>query len=112
MIIDFNTIEFYDGDFKKYEHYSELDGHIIYENLWILFKVDGLEEGLLLEFNHELDIIQNYDPGDYWTPPHSETNIITDDVYLNTAFIDNIEIELNKELEIIFTKIIINEINS
>jgi hypothetical protein len=46
------------------------------------------------------------DRGDYWTPPSCEVDIDDVDVSIDSVYIDEYEVELCKDLKIIFEKLI------
>jgi hypothetical protein len=72
----------------------------------LMFNVDGLE--VYIDFTVSVRGYVSYDPGDYWTPPYSETEINDIDIEINNVVIDEYDLELNKELKSLF----ISKLNS
>jgi hypothetical protein len=62
--------------------------------------IDGLE--VYIDFTVSVDGYVSYDPGDYWTPPCSETEINNIDIEINNVVVDEYDLELTKELKVLF----------
>jgi hypothetical protein len=112
MTIDFNNVKFYDGDFTREEDYKELieESDSITLDSWILFSVDGLSDGLNIDFTQEIEGYWTHCPGDHWTPPDSNFDLIKNEVFINRATIDDIEVEITSDFERILLNIVIDEI--
>ena len=114
MVLDLSTMKFKDGDFKRSDEYSyiiESSESIILDDSWICFSVDGLDDGLFINFTQEFEGYWTHCSGDYWTPPDSNFNITKDEVFINNVTIDDIEVEMTPELDNIFVKLLIAEID-
>lgn len=102
--IDFNNLSFYDGDFKKSEDFSELiyenDGSVCREEEWISYNPTGNDD-VFITIEYTLDLSGSFDecPGDYWTPAASDFCLDEATVSINRFLIDDIEVELSKEME-------------
>jgi hypothetical protein len=102
--IDFNNLSFYDGDFKKSEDFSELiyenDGSVCREEEWICYNPTGNDD-VFITIEYTLNLSGYFDecPGDYWTPPASDFCLDEATVSINRFLIDDVEVELSKEME-------------
>lgn len=112
MTIDFSTTEFQDGDFTREEYYSDIieTSDCIKLDSWILFSVDGLDDGLNIDFTQEIEGYWTHCPGDRWTPPDSDFNLTKDEVFINRVTIDDIEVEMTPEFEKLLLNLVIDEI--
>lgn len=82
-----------DGSFKK-------DSQIIW------FKTNDLKNDVNVEYEIYVSGSVDHDPGDYWTPPYTDVDINDIDIEIKSVYIDDIELELTKEIEtILLTKI-------
>jgi hypothetical protein len=115
MTIDFGTAILCDGDFTRSDNYSDLienSDHITLDESWMNFTVEGLEDGLLVEFTQDFEGYWTHCPGDYWTPPDSDFELIKDELFINRVLLDDIEVEMTTELERLIMILVINEIEN
>lgn len=112
MTLDFNTMKFYDGDFTREEDYKELieESDSITLDSWILFSIDGLNDGLNIDFTQEIEGYWTHCPGDYWTPPDSDFDLTKNEVFINRVTIDDIEVEITPEFKNTLHTFVLNEI--
>jgi hypothetical protein len=102
--IDFNNLSFYDGDFKKSDDFSDLiyenDGSVCREEEWICFNPAGNDD-VFITIEYSLNLSGYFDvcPGDRWTPPASDFCLDEAVVSINRFLIDDVEVELFKEME-------------
>jgi hypothetical protein len=47
-----------------------------------------------------------YDPGDYYNPPYSDCEITYEDIDVTEVTLDDYNIELTKELKVLFSEVI------
>ena len=102
--IDFNNLTFTDGDFTKYEDFSDViyekGGTVCLDEEWISFNLAGNDDVcIVIEYTLELSGYFDECPGDYWTPPASDFCLDESTVSINRFLIDDIEVELSKEME-------------
>ena len=102
--IDFNNLTFTDGDFKKYDDFSDLiyenEGSVCREEEWISFSPAGNDDVcIVIEYTLELSGYFDECPGDYWTPPASDFCLDEATVSINRFLIDDVEVEMSKEME-------------
>ena len=112
MTIDFNTVEFQDGDFTREEDFSDMieTSDSITLDSWISFYVTGLEDSLLIDFTQKFSGYWIYCPGDRWTPPDSDFELTENEIYINIVKIDDIEVEMTPEFENVVLSILLKEI--
>lgn len=112
MTIDFNTVEFQDGDFTREEDFSDMieTSDSITLDSWISFYVTGLEDSLLIDFTQKFSGHWTYCPGDRWTPPDSDFDLTENEIYINIVKIDDIEVEMTPEFENVVLSILLKEI--
>lgn len=113
--IDFNNLSFYDGDFKKYDDFSDLiyenEGSVCLEEEWISFNPVGNDDvNITIEYSLELRGYFDECPGDYWTPPACDFCLDEATVSINRFFIDDVEVELFSEIEKFLTTLVENKI--
>ena len=112
MTIDFSTAELQDGDFTREEEYSDMietSDSIILDS-WMSFYVNGLEDSLSIDFTQKFSGYWTYCPGDRWTPPDSDFDLIENEVYINVVKIDDIEVEMTPEFESVVLSLVIKEV--
>jgi hypothetical protein len=113
--IDFNNLSFYDGDFTKYEDFSEVisdrGGSVCLDEEWISFNPVGNDD-VCIVIEYTLDLSGYFDecPGDYWTPPASDFCLDEAEVSINRFLIDDFEVEMSKEMETFLKGIVENKI--
>jgi hypothetical protein len=97
-----------DFDCLKTENWEELicenEGHFSREGEFMSFEVDGLNLTIVYDLSVSGRI--DYDPGDYWTPPYSDFEITDETIDVTEVTLDDYEIELTKELEVLFSEVI------
>ncbi len=113
--IDFNNLSFYDGDFKKYDDFSDLiyenEGSVCLEEEWISFNPVGNDDiNITIEYSLELRGYFDECPGDYWTPPACDFCLDEATVSINRFLIDDVEVELFSEIENFLTTLVENKI--
>jgi hypothetical protein len=100
--IDFNNLSFYDGDFTKYEDFSEVlsDKSRVTSVEFICYNPTGNDD-VFITIEYTLNLSGYFDecPGDYWTPPASDFCLDEATVSINRFLIDDVEVELSKEME-------------
>lgn len=72
------------------------DGSFTRDDQYILFDMNGIE----VSVNFELTVRGRVtsDPGDYWTPPSCDVDIVDVDVDVIDLFIDDYDVVLDREL--------------
>ena len=97
-----------DFDCKKSDEWEELicenEGHFIRECEFMIFEVDGLD--LVITYDLSVSGRIEYDPGDYYTPPYSDCEITYEDIDVTEVTLDDYNIELTKELKMLFSEVI------
>lgn len=97
-----------DSDCLKTDDWEELicenEGHFIREGEFMAFEVDGLD--LVISYDLEVSGITEYDPGDYYNPPYSDFEITNEDIDVTDVTLDDYNIELTKELKVLFSEVI------
>ena len=108
--IKLNEMEFICGDFAKSEQFSEIvrDGKSYLEDQWIEFSSNGIP--IIVRFDCEVEGYVDLCPGDYWTPPSSETVIEKIDIYITGFSIDESEIEVDEKLGKALKELVKNKI--
>jgi len=102
--IDFNNLSFYDGDFTKSECFGEAihekGGSVCLDEEWISYNPAGNDD-VFITIEYTLNLSGYFDecPGDYWTPPASDFCLDEAVVSINRFLIDDVEVELSKEME-------------
>lgn len=102
--IDFSNLTFSDGDFKKYDDFSDLvyenEGSVCLEDQWISYNPAGNEDVYVaVEYTLEVDGYFDECPGDYWTPGSCDFVLNDAAVTITKFLIDDYEVELSKEME-------------
>lgn len=103
--IDFNNLSFYDGDFTKSEDFSDViyekGGSVCKDEEWICYNPNGNDD-VYITIEYSLDLSGHFDvcDGDYWTPGSSDFCLEEAVVSINRFLIDDIEVELSKEMKI------------
>lgn len=102
--IDFSNLTFSDGDFKKYDDFSDLiyenEGSVCLEDQWISYNPAGNEDVcVVVEYTLEVDGYFDECPGDYWTPPSCDFELSDASVTISRFLIDDYEVELSPEME-------------
>ncbi len=102
--IDFGNLEFTDGDFKKYDDFSDLiyenEGSVCLEDQWISYAPAGNEDVcVVVEYTLEVDGYFDECPGDYWTPPACDFCLNDATVSINRFLIDDFDVELSSEMK-------------
>jgi hypothetical protein len=97
-----------DSDCLKSDEWEELiyenEGHFIREGEFMAFEVDGLD--LVISYDLEVSGRTEYDPGDYYNPPYSDFEITNEDIDVTDVTLDDYNIELTKELKVLFSEVI------
>lgn len=95
--LDLNNLEvvdtyvFSDWDELICEH----DGHYSSDDQYIIFKSNGIE--MCVNFELSVTGYYTYDPGDYWTPPCSDSEITDVDINIGDVLVDDsYELALDK----------------
>ncbi len=95
-----------DGDYKKSEDWYELiddeDSSFTREEEMMIFDCLGIE--VVVYYTLSVDARVDYDPGDYWTPPCCDVDIISEEITINSVYIDDYELELTKDINIALEK--------
>lgn len=113
MTIDFSTAVFQDGDFTREECYSDMietSDTITLDESWISLSVDGLDDGLTIDFTQKFSGHWTYCPGDRWTPPDSDFDLTNEEVFINRVTLDDIEVEMTPDFEILLLNMVFEEI--
>ena len=98
-------MEFAAGDFKT--PCEIINGRE--EDQWIEFSSNGIP--VVVTFDCEVDGYLDKCPGDFWTPPHSETVIEKCNIYITGFSIDDAEIEVCGNLEKALKELVKNKID-
>lgn len=110
--INVNDLKFIDSDCVKSNDWIDMicenEGRFHREGEFMSFDMNGVE--LVIFYDLEVSGKIDYDPGDYWTPPYSDVDITNEFIDVTEVTLDEIEIELDKELKEMFTKIIKNNL--
>lgn len=106
--INFQELELVDKDIITNEDFDNLivenEGLFTRDNQTIWFKNNDIE--ISVEYEIYVSGSVDHDPGDYWTPPYTDVDINDIDIEIKSVYIDDIELELTKEIEtILLTKI-------
>ncbi len=95
--IDFDNLEvkdkYVDSDWD--ELICEHEGCFSSNDQYIMFNCNGIE--VCVNFELCVSGYVSYDPGDYWTPPCSDTNITDVDVNIESILVDDYEVDFGKE---------------
>lgn len=115
--IDFNKLSFYDGDFKKYDDFSDLiyeseSSSVCREEEWICFNPEDNDD-IFITIEYSLDVTGRFYscPGDRWTPPACDFDLEEVDFTIDRFLIDDVEVELTKELENVLEGIVAKNVN-
>lgn len=94
-----------ESDFQKNDNWSKLicenDGSFSEDGL-IVFDLNGIESYVNFKLNVSGRIY--HDRGDYWTPPYTDVDINYVDVEIDEFYIDDVKVELTKEMTSILEK--------
>lgn len=106
--INFQELELVDKDIITNEDFDNLiienEGLFTRDNQTIWFKNNDIE--ISVEYEIYVSGSIDHDPEDYWTPPYTDVDINDIDIEIKSVYIDDIEIELTKEIEnILLSKI-------
>ena len=97
-----------DFDCKKSDEWEELicenEGHFSRESEFMAFEVDGFN--LVITYDLSVSGRIEYDPGDYYNPPYSDCEITYEDIDVTEVTLDDYNIELTKELKLLFSEVI------
>ena len=107
--LDINEIKVVmDSDCKKSDEWEELicenEGHFSREGEFMIFEVDGLD--LVITYDLDVSGRVEYDPGDYYNPPYSDFEITDESIDVTEVTLDDYNIELTKELKLLFSEVI------
>jgi len=72
------------------------DGYFTREDQYILFDMNGIEVCVCFELTVRGRVTS--DPGDYWTPPSCEVDIVCVEVDVTDFYVDDIDVQLDKDL--------------
>jgi hypothetical protein len=106
-LINFQNLKVSDKDIVNNNDFEELilenEGSFTRDDQVIWFKSDDLGEDVEVSVEYEIYVSGSvdYDPGDYWTPPYTDVDINDIDIEIKSVYIDDIELELTKEIETI-----------
>lgn len=111
-LINFQNLKVSDKDIVNNNDFEELilenEGSFTRDDQVIWFKSDDLGEDVEVSVEYEIYVSGSvdHDPGDYWTPPYTDVDINDIDIEIKSVYIDDIDLELTKEIEtILLTKI-------
>lgn len=95
------NFKFIEGDYKKSEDWYELiddeDSSFTREEEMMVFDCCGIE--VVVWYTLSVDARVSYDPGDYWTPPSGDVDIISEDITIDSVFVDEWEVELTQDIK-------------
>jgi hypothetical protein len=102
--IDFSEMTFIDGDFLNLSSINESIGSECYikEDQWIAFEYNNID--ICAYYTLEVIGHNEYDKGDYYTPPYSETIIDHFEIKLEKVLIEDTELILNNDIINTFEK--------
>ncbi len=104
--MNINELKLIDGEYKKSEDWCELiddeDSSFTREEEMMVFDCFGVE--VVVWYTLSVQARVDYDPGDYWTPPYSDVDIISDDITIDSLYVDEYEVELTKDIKIALEK--------
>lgn len=111
-LINFQNLEVSDKDIVSNDDFTDLilenEGSFTKDGQIIWFKSDELDKDVEVSVEYEIYVSGSvdHDPGDYWTPPYTDLDINDIDIEIKSVYIDDIELELTKEIKtILLTKI-------
>lgn len=116
-LIKFQNLKVSDKDIISNDYFADLilenEGSFTKDGQIIWFKSDDLGEDVEVSVEYEIYVSGSvdYDPGDYWTPPYTDVDINDIDIEINSVCIDDIELELTKEIKTILLAKIKQEID-
>lgn len=106
--LDLSNLKVIDSCYSKRSDWDELicenEGRFVKEDEFIMFDMNGLE--LVVTFDLDVSGRIDYDPGDYYTPPYTDVDITDEDIDIKQITLDEYDVELDKELKIIFSELI------
>ncbi len=72
------------------------DEYFTRDDQYILFDMNGIEVSICFGLTVRGRVTS--DPGDYWTPPSCEVDILDVDVDVTDFYVDDIDVKLDKDL--------------
>lgn len=106
--LNIENLIFLDSDCTKSQDFEELicenEGSFSREGEYMIFDMNGNE--LVISYDLSVSGRVDYDPGDYWTPPSCDIDIDYEDISVTDVTLDEYNIELTKELRLLFSDLI------
>lgn len=101
-------LKFLDSDCIKSQDWEELicenEGSFSREGEYMIFDMNGIE--LVISYDLSVSGRIDYDPGDYYTPPSCDIDISYEDISVTDVTLDEYDIELTKELRLLFSDVV------
>ena len=82
----------------------ENEGYFSREGEFLSFDINGLK--LVIFYDLSVSGKIDYDPGDYYMPPFTDVEITDEDVTVTQVTLDEYDIELTKDLKLLFSEIV------
>jgi len=82
----------------------ENEGYFSREGEFLAFDMDGFE--LVIFYDLSVSGKIDYDPGDYYTPSYTDVEITDEDITVTQVTLDEYDIELTKDLKLLFSEIV------
>lgn len=106
--LDTKNLKLVDYDCTKSDSWGELicenEGSFNKEDEYLVFDMNGLE--LIVSYDLSVSGKIDYYPGDYYTPSFTDVEITDEDITITQVTLDDYEIEITKDLNLLFLGII------
>ena len=96
------------GDYVRSSEFEDLifdgEGSSSENDQFVELECDGFN--IMVTYDLYIDGSISYSRGDYWTPEYTEVNVDTIDVTIKSIEIDEYEVQLTKEMALLFETIV------